>query len=102
MTDNCQLCHGACGGVRGNENVMPSGVVVCDYCGARQHSGTWLVLRHGARRTDNWRVVFHGPEERARKKYDAVALNLRQGTVELVSPSERVSMDSAPRLRTRW
>lgn len=29
--DNCQFCHGAKGGVRGNENNM-NGVVVCDYC----------------------------------------------------------------------
>lgn len=29
--DNCQLCHGAKGGVRGNENIV-DGIVMCDYC----------------------------------------------------------------------
>ena len=31
--DNCQICHGERGGVKGNENVI-AGVVVCDYCTA--------------------------------------------------------------------
>ena len=29
--DNCEVCHGKSGGVRGNENVI-DGVVMCDYC----------------------------------------------------------------------
>ncbi len=29
--DNCQVCKGAKGGVRGNENRI-NGVVICDYC----------------------------------------------------------------------
>jgi hypothetical protein len=29
--DNCQVCRGQSGGVKGNENVI-DGVVVCDYC----------------------------------------------------------------------
>jgi hypothetical protein len=29
--DACQICHGAKGGVPGNENVL-DGVVMCDYC----------------------------------------------------------------------
>lgn len=29
--DNCQFCHGAKGGVEGNENVI-RGIIVCDYC----------------------------------------------------------------------
>lgn len=32
-TDNCEVCHGAKGGVRGNENRI-NGKVVCDYCHA--------------------------------------------------------------------
>lgn len=32
-TDNCQICHGKKGGVRGNENRI-NGLVVCDYCTA--------------------------------------------------------------------
>lgn len=31
--DNCQVCKGAHGGVRGNENRLED-VVVCDYCTA--------------------------------------------------------------------
>lgn len=30
--DNCQLCYGQSGGVPGNENRLPNGLVVCDYC----------------------------------------------------------------------
>lgn len=37
--DNCQICLGVSGGVRGNENVM-HGVVICDYCTVK--------LLHGA------------------------------------------------------
>jgi len=31
LTDNCEVCLGAKGGVRGNENRI-GGLVVCDYC----------------------------------------------------------------------
>lgn len=34
MTDNCEVCKGANGGVPGNENVI-NGVVTCDYCHAK-------------------------------------------------------------------
>jgi hypothetical protein len=29
--DNCQVCHGDNGGVKGNENII-DGIVMCDYC----------------------------------------------------------------------
>jgi hypothetical protein len=29
--DDCQVCHGKNGGVKGNENVIDS-IVMCDYC----------------------------------------------------------------------
>lgn len=29
--DNCEICHGDNGGVRGNENII-DGIVTCDYC----------------------------------------------------------------------
>lgn len=32
--DNCELCHGTKGGVRGNENIK-DGVVMCDYCSSQ-------------------------------------------------------------------
>ncbi len=31
VRDNCQICKGECGGVKGNENIV-NGVVMCDYC----------------------------------------------------------------------
>jgi hypothetical protein len=31
LRDNCEVCHGAKGGVRGNENRI-GGLVACDYC----------------------------------------------------------------------
>lgn len=30
-TDDCEICHGKKGGVRGNENIV-DGIVMCDYC----------------------------------------------------------------------
>jgi hypothetical protein len=29
--DNCQMCFGSRGGVKGNENIE-DGIVLCDYC----------------------------------------------------------------------
>jgi hypothetical protein len=29
--DNCTICHGYNGGVKGNENII-DGIVMCDYC----------------------------------------------------------------------
>lgn len=35
--DRCQACHGARGGVPGNENIV-AGVILCDYCSAERMS----------------------------------------------------------------
>ena len=32
--DNCEVCHGARGGIKGNENII-DGVITCDYCHVR-------------------------------------------------------------------
>lgn len=32
--DKCQICYGSRGGVYGNENILPDGTVICDYCHA--------------------------------------------------------------------
>jgi hypothetical protein len=40
--DNCQMCHGMSGGVRGNEIRLPDGMIVCDYCHAKM-----LVKKYG-------------------------------------------------------
>ncbi len=36
ILDNCKVCNGMRGGVRGNENII-DGVVTCDYCSALRH-----------------------------------------------------------------
>ena len=33
--DNCTICHGDNGGVRGNENII-DGIVMCDYCNSER------------------------------------------------------------------
>lgn len=33
MSDDCSRCHGARGGVKGNENII-DGALLCDYCHA--------------------------------------------------------------------
>lgn len=100
--DDCELCHGASGGVRGNENVNEMGLLCCDYCSVRQRDGSWLVLRHGGRSTDTWRIVFRGAESKARARYERLYISFRQGVIELVSPTAIEAKSSAPRLRTRW
>lgn len=32
--DDCSVCQGARGGVKGNENVRADGSLICDYCSA--------------------------------------------------------------------
>lgn len=44
MTDNCQVCKGERGGVRGNENVI-DGIVLCDYCTADPYVRRAFTLR---------------------------------------------------------
>ncbi len=65
LKDNCQVCKGSKGGVRGNENVI-DGVVMCDYC----HSDTMRkeALERAAERLvfalyiyPNYRVDPRGP-----------------------------------------
>ena len=35
--DNCEICHGEMGGVKGNENLI-DGKRVCDYCDSPMRS----------------------------------------------------------------
>lgn len=37
--DDCEICKGASGGVKGNENII-EGQVVCDYCSAKMRKAT--------------------------------------------------------------
>ena len=56
LPDNCEICHGKQGGVRGNENVctLVTGkeVVMCDYCHSdwpkienEEDKAHWLLLQ---------------------------------------------------------
>ena len=46
--DNCQICHGANGGVKGNENVI-NGVIVCDYCHVVMSDEGWEPVKEPAK-----------------------------------------------------
>lgn len=62
----------------------------------------WQVQRHSGRNNGAWRTLYDGNEDRARRQFAAVALNLRQGGVLLVDPNgAMVDSTWAPRLRTR-
>lgn len=53
--DNCQVCMGAKGGTKGNENVI-DGVVTCDYCHAAQ-----MPVPYTIREIDEAIVAILGP-----------------------------------------
>jgi ribA/ribD-fused uncharacterized protein len=59
MRDNCQVCLGTRGGVRGNENVI-DGVITCDYCHADQLEGRKIEEFTGKNRflSNFWPVVI--------------------------------------------
>ena len=46
--DNCQICHGSKGGVKGNENVI-NGVIVCDYCHVIMGDEGWKPVKEPAK-----------------------------------------------------
>ena len=64
----------------------------------------WLVERHSGRSGDQWRTVYIGKEDEARRLYQQQREALRQGTVRLFHTGDTaiVAETSAPRLRTRW
>jgi len=65
-------------------------------------AGRWVVIRHGGRSLDVWRVRYQGDDEAvARTTFKGIAI--RQGGLRLLAPDGRI-VDSqwAPRLRTRW
>jgi len=67
--------------------------------------GGWRVLRHGGRRTDDWRSVpcERSDEATSRAVYVRVVERMRQGGARLVAPCGCVVEDTwAPRLRSRW
>jgi hypothetical protein len=50
----------------------------------------WKVERWGGNPNHKRRVIFLGSEDRAREKYHAVYLALRQGLVELINPEGQI------------
>ena len=68
-------------------------------------SGCVKVVRHGGRRSDDWKTLYEGAEiERATTLYQKTYLDLRQGCVALVDCTTGKAMKqfSAPNLRSRW
>jgi len=66
-------------------------------------SSAWNVRRHSGRSGVGWRIVYVGNYERAERRYERIAAELRQGAVELRCGSEPpVRFLTAPTLRTRW
>jgi hypothetical protein len=66
-------------------------------------TNTFTVMRHSGRRDAKWRTVYSGDWQTAGAKYDALALDLRQGGVKLIcSCGDLLRMCSAPTLRTKW
>lgn len=63
----------------------------------------WKVERHSGRDNAPRRVIRYVSETFARRRFQKIKTDLRQGEVKLIDPDGNV-VDScwAPRLRTRW
>jgi len=58
----------------------------------------WIVMRWSGREGDAHRKVFEGTEEKARRKYDKLHAEMRQGGVELIDgDGKTVKRDRASR-----
>ena len=58
----------------------------------------WIVMRWSGREGDAHRKVFEGTEEKARRKYDKLHAEMRQGGVELIDgDGKAVKRDRASR-----
>jgi hypothetical protein len=63
----------------------------------------YQVERHSGRNGTEFRTLIDTDDgEKARSKYEDVALCLRQGTVRLLIDGTVANVTSSPRLRTRW
>ena len=49
-------------------------------------ASTWMVLRHGGKRTNKWRCVFKGEETKAYRVYMRMAARIRRGQIKLMRP----------------
>ena len=63
----------------------------------------YQIERHSGRSGTEFRVVLDTDDaERARKRYEALSIALRQGAVRFIRHGTIANSTSAPRLRTRW
>jgi hypothetical protein len=63
----------------------------------------YQIRRHSGRTGDEFRTVLDTDDhEKARQKYEAISIALRQGTVQFVHHGTIANITSAPRLRSRW
>ena len=57
----------------------------------------WKVYKRGPRRLDGWRIVYEGPEVRARRRYRRELVRMRRGHLLLASPEGPVCNQWMPR-----
>ena len=63
----------------------------------------YQVVRHSGRTGSEWRTVIDTDDaERARQRYEAISIYLRQGAVRFIRHGVISNSTVAPRLRTRW
>jgi hypothetical protein len=63
----------------------------------------YYVKKHGGNSNHKWRIVLETDNrEKAIAKFDKLAKELRQGTVEIYEDDKVIGRITAPRLRTRW
>ena len=56
---------------------------------------SWSVTRHGGRRADSWRVVFAGPEAKAREAFAGRKIGMRQGGLRLMKPNGSLDVEAS-------
>jgi hypothetical protein len=62
----------------------------------------WKVVRQASAYRQP-KTQYEGREDVARRRYERIARDLRQGKVELFDPAgNRVAFESGPMVRTRW
>jgi hypothetical protein len=63
----------------------------------------YQIERHSGRSGTEFRTVLDTDDaEKARQKYEAISIALRQGAVRFVRHGVIANSTSAPRLRSRW
>jgi hypothetical protein len=63
----------------------------------------WVIERWGGTIRSKRRIIFTGPEDSARKKYEELNAKRRRGDIALIDANgNTVRRESAPWRRTRW